>query len=149
MKKWIFALALLAFLPLGMRAQDARQKEQEVFEAKVALMESSLGLDESQKAPFRNLYSDYEAEVNAASAPLRTLRSKQKRDSGGDYTMQQARIQAPTTLRVSRTILDIKESYLDDFSAILKPDQLLKFFRTETSVRNRINKEFKSRNPSK
>ena len=135
---------LLPFFTVG---QNNRQAQ--LIEAKAAYMQSELRLTAEQMKSFLPLYANYEKEIAASSAPMRSLRNRMKADTvtyGAVPTREQALLQIRTNFSVSQSILNVKKSYLGRFAQILDPAQLLKFYQTENVIRNKINRELKRRN---
>lgn len=139
-------LLVSLLLPWVSVGQNNRQGQ--LIEAKAAFMQSELHLTAEQVKVFLPLYTDYEEAIATSSAPMRNLRNKMKSDPaayGSKLTKEQALSQIRTGFVVSQSILDVKKSYLDRFARILNPEQLLKFYQTENTIRNQINRELKRR----
>lgn len=140
----LFCLLLPFFV-----AGQGNSRQARLIEAKAALMRSELNLSAEQEEAFLPLYTSYEKEIAASSAPMRSLRNRMRADTvtyGPVPTREQALLQIRTGFRVSQSILDVKKRYLDRFALVLDPGQLLKFYQTENAIRNRINRELKRRN---
>lgn len=146
MKKFVLLFLCLGFvLTASAQRTDGQAR---LFDAKLALMKSELGIGEKQMKTFAPLYARYENDIASASGFIRNYRVKPHGGGASDQTLtrEEAVARIDATFKVSQSILDIKRRYLTELSKVLSPEQLVKFFQTESEIRNKLNKELKRRN---
>ncbi|WP_176589977.1 hypothetical protein [Elizabethkingia argenteiflava] len=102
------------------------------FSARMAILKESLGLSEEQKAPFSQIYSDYE------ESQMFVIREYKEKFGRKDLSQEETRERIYRGFDVSQKLLNNKRTYADRFLKVLTPKQLEKMFEMEKRMGKKI-----------
>lgn len=109
-------------------------------------VQSALGLDDNAMERFRPLYERYDKDISRINTERQKMLMKSNIDT---LSNADAEAMMAAQIRTARTILDIQEQYSREFSSVLTPQQILRFFRTEKDIRRKALAEYRKRFPPK
>lgn len=156
MMKKILMIVLAAGLAANMAmAQPQRPSKEEMQKRQCERMVKELALDNSTAQAFTDIYTRYQAEVNAINEkypqPKMTLPDGQRPDRKGKGKMKDAAApdtqdrQLPTDAEIEKQIkdgfarekalLNAKEKYYNEFRKVLTPQQIQKMYRMQNAQR--------------
>lgn len=119
-----------------------------LFEAKAQEMKKSLDISDEKFSDFRTIYKNYDTEILNVYKNYKPKMSTSKAIEDGVDTQTALEIIDVQFANADR-ILEIKNKYLREFSKVLSGTQLIKFYQTENSIRNKTKREFNQRKKAK
>ena len=131
---WSFLICLVIALPLS--AQDKGQKNQQVEAVKIAFITQKLSLNSSEAEKFWPVYNSYQKEMREVFKLRRE--SKNKKEGNADHKLD-------GELDFESRILEIRKNYKQEFSKVLPPEKVSRFYEAEREFREQMIRELKDR----
>ena len=151
MKQTLISLLLLVALTAAAQEKDWKQLREKFFDAKVSELAQKLELTEEQKAGFVPIYRQYNDEMRATMGPPFPRRGHHK--DGAEQKDGDAKKKPLTDEeRLARTKMHmerqqkaqaIRLKYIDEFSKVLTPKQVDKFYKVEYEIQKKLMKRHK------
>ena len=147
MKNTLFALLFVSLLFVGLDAKSQNMDllpliHQRILQAKLREIKLSLKLDQATFDQFSPIYIRYDHEVSLIDFSKLTRLMKIEPDSLSDKEANNLII---IQLHNARRLINIREKYYKEFSAVLKPQQIIKLYQTEAELRKKVLNELKRR----
>ncbi|MFI3331616.1 MAG: hypothetical protein R3Y38_07405 [Rikenellaceae bacterium] len=141
-------LAMFTFLSIQVSFAQNTNFNELLFEAKAQEMKKSLDISDEKFSDFRTIYKNYDTEILNVYKNYKPKMSTSKAIEDGVDTQTALEIIDVQFANADR-ILEIKNKYLREFSKVLSGTQLIKFYQTENSIRNKTKREFNQRKKAK
>ncbi|MCR4566277.1 MAG: Spy/CpxP family protein refolding chaperone [Bacteroidales bacterium] len=127
MKRFLLTI-LISLTAFSAFAQEPEASVNErYFEAKIREFVYQLRLTDEQKAQFVPLYKRYNDEMRASLG-------EPERPDAPPATAEDAAAWEKKRIKNQQAALDIRLKYVDEFAAVLEPNQLLRLFRIEGQI---------------
>ncbi len=146
MKQTLISLLLLVALTATAQEKDWKQLREKFFNAKVSELAQQLELTDEQKAGFVPIYRQYNDEMRATMGPPFPSRGPHK-DGAGQNDGDAQKKPLTDEERLARTKMHmerqqkaqaIRLKYVDEFSKVLTPKQVNKFFEVEFEIQKKL-----------
>ena len=127
MKRFLLSI-LISLTAFSAFAQEPEASVNErYFEAKIREFVYQLRLTDEQKAQFVPLYKRYNDEMRASLG-------EPERPTAPPATAEEAAAWEKKRIKNQQTALEIRLKYVDEFAAVLDPNQLLRLFHIEGQI---------------
>lgn len=126
--KRLFIAILISLTAFSAFAQESDASVNErYFEAKIREFVYQLRLTDEQKAQFVPLYKRYNDEMRASLG-------EPERPAATPATAEEAAAWEKKRIKNQQAALEIRLKYVDEFAAVLEPNQLLRLFHIEGQI---------------
>lgn len=131
--KQITLLILLLGLSINIFSQDRREEVRNKIESrKIAYLTDQLDLTPEVAEKFWPVYHSYNKDLQALKEEMRPLFKKE------DITDEQASDLLDNLIAHEKAVLDVKQSYTDQFVEVLGAKKTLKFYRFDREFKERM-----------
>lgn len=140
-----FIIAAVILFSMGAQSQNqARfpQLRERILQAKLKEIGRSLNLDQVTLDKFKPLYTRYEEEVAGINFRDQVRLMKVNPDS---LSAKEAEDIVMKQLQIAKKLIDIRERYYTEFKTVLRPQQIIKLYQTETEIRRKVMQELHKR----
>ncbi len=131
MKKFVLSL-LIGLAALSAFGQEKGPKvNQRFFDANIREYVYRLNLTDQQRDAFIPIYKRYSEEMHAAMA-------EKKLPKGRPATSEEAASLAKARIERQQLAQSIRMKYIDEFAAVLEPDQMNRLFKVESQIQEKL-----------
>ena len=141
----VSVLLMLTLLSLGAQSQNSTRippVRERILQAKLVEIRRSLNLDQATMQHFRPIYIQYEKEISGVNINNQVRLMRANYDS---LTSEEAEKLVMVQLENAKRLIDIRENYYYRFKTVLTPQQIVKLYRTEAAIRQKVMQELRRR----
>jgi hypothetical protein len=147
MKTTVNILLVIITLSLGLqvKAQSGERNlkfRERIIEVKLRKISNKLNLEPAVYEKFRPIYLRYENDIMGIDFKKTGRLMRVNPDS---LTNEEAEQIINSQMEGAKKLLEIREKYYDEFSRVLKPQQIIKLYQTENEIRKKVAAELKKR----
>jgi hypothetical protein len=138
-------LLMLSVLSLGAHSQNTTRIpsfRERILQAKLVEIRRSLNLDQATMQHFRPIYIQYEKEISEVNINNQVRLMRANSDS---LTSEEAERLVIMQLANAKKLIEIREKYYYKFKNVLTPQQIVKLYQTEASIRQKVMQELRRR----
>ena len=141
----VSVLLMLTLLSLGAQSQNSTRippVRERILQAKLVEIRRSLNLDQATMQQFRPIYIQYEKEISGVNINNQVRLMRANYDS---LTSEEAERLVMVQLENAKKLIEIREKYYNKFKTVLTPQQIVKLYQTEATIRQKVMQELRRR----